>query len=86
MQGRGEADLAVLQRQLAEKEGIDIWGLREVLPERLEAYVEGAADGEGSEFASILGATGEDIRLAIVYDTATARTPSRAISWHESRP
>ena len=58
MEGNGEAEESLLRTQLAEKDGVDIWGLSEVRPERFDAFTAGAAEGESAEFKVVKGTTG----------------------------
>ena len=71
MEGNGQASATFLKQQLAAKDGVDLWGLCEVRADRFETYLEGAAEGEGTEFQIIRGSTGgPKLRLAIIYDTS----------------
>lgn len=55
---------------MAEKNGVHIWGLSEVLSSQvLRKFEEGAEDGEGSDFVSVLSTTGDRDRLAVIYDS-----------------
>jgi hypothetical protein len=67
----GESDDALLRRQLGEKQGVHVWGLSEVRnAAALAEFEHGAEEGEGSDYAALLGSTGGADRLAIVYSTA----------------
>lgn len=66
----GDVDPALIESQLAAKDGVDIWGLSEVNPNFFDEFERGAAMGEGSPFEVIPGTTGGDIRLAIIFDTS----------------
>ena len=51
-------------------EGIDLWGLSEVAgAEDAERYELAAEAGGGADFEAILGSTGGDDRLLVLYDT-----------------
>lgn len=68
--GTQESDPELLKRQIAVKNGVNIWGLCEVLDAgTLRKFEEGAEDGEGSDFISVMGATGGRDRLAVIYDS-----------------
>lgn len=65
----GDASDHVIALQLEKSLGVDLWGLADVWdeggwPDRLRA---GAAIGEGSEFGAVLGKTGGDSRLLVLY-------------------
>ena len=67
----GDAAPAYLAReQFAPAEGVDLWGLSEVRPGWLEVLQLGAAAGEGTDYSAVLGTTGGDDRLAILYNPA----------------
>ena len=68
LEGNGEIDLGLIEEQLADKDGIDIWGLTEVRPGNFDDVRDAAEVGEGSQFEVIEGSTGGGIRLAIVFD------------------
>lgn len=71
VEGNGnDIDPALIERQLGQKNGIDIWGLSEVRPQMFDAMVRGAAIGENARFDIVRGSTGNNIRLAIVFDTS----------------
>jgi len=68
---RKEADPELLKEQMAAKNGVDIWGLSEVLyADALDLFEQGAEEGEGSDFIPVLGTTGGRDRLAVIYDSA----------------
>ncbi|MBX7165754.1 MAG: hypothetical protein K1X74_05345 [Pirellulales bacterium] len=70
MEGNGEASTNLLKSQLADKEGIDLWGLCEVQKTRFNAFLSGAAEGETGDFRIIKGTTGgPNVRLAIIYNS-----------------
>lgn len=65
----GESDPDLLRQQMGEKRGIQVWGLSEVQANAIGQFERGAEEGEGSDYAVILGTTGNQDRLAIVFDT-----------------
>src|SRR5688572_4906859 len=65
----GDIDPSVIAEQLASFEGIDLWGLSEVLADDGETFEAGIEGGEATNFESIIGTTGGGDRLQIVYDT-----------------
>ena len=71
MEGNGnDIDPALLEEQLGEKENIDIWGLSEVRPTLFDEFEQGAEEGEDSDFKTVKGTSGNNILLAIIYDTS----------------
>src|SRR5687768_9207362 len=53
-----ESDPDLLRKQMAQKQGVHIWGLAEVLnAQALAKFEQGAEEGEDADFASILGTT-----------------------------
>jgi hypothetical protein len=65
----GDASDHVISLQLEKSVGVDLWGLVDVWnesgwPERLQ---KGAAAGEGVAFGTVLGQTGGDSRLQVLY-------------------
>jgi len=65
----GGADPQVVDDIVAAAEGVDAWGFSEVQNDDWAEIFEAAAeDGEGADFARILGGTGGGDRLLIVYD------------------
>lgn len=65
----GGADIAKISARVGAIDGVAIWGFSEVEPAWVEGLVQGAALTETGQFAAILGTTGGNDRLAIVYDT-----------------
>ncbi|MCA9032723.1 MAG: hypothetical protein KDA66_18035, partial [Planctomycetaceae bacterium] len=69
--GQKDSDPEFLKGQLAEKNGVCLWGLCEVLnASTLKTFEEGIEDGENTDFISVMGTTGGRDRLAVVYDSA----------------
>lgn len=69
--GQEESDPVLIKEQMAAKDGVDIWGLSEVLDATaLQQFEEGAEQGEGSDFISVMGMTGGRDRLAVIFDSA----------------
>ncbi|TWT43764.1 Endonuclease/Exonuclease/phosphatase family protein [Phycisphaerae bacterium RAS1] len=67
----GDADSVTLAGRIAAENGIDIWGLCEVLDATwADAFKTAAADGENAAFASIVGTTGGADRMVILYNSA----------------
>lgn len=63
------ADEHVVAKRIAGFQGYDIWGLSEVEGKNAAQLFEKAAEkGEEHEFDSVLGSTGDDQRLLIVYN------------------
>lgn len=66
----GESQDTLLERQLGEKKGVDVWGLSEVRNSTaLSAYETGSEIGEGANFDAVLGTSGRSDRLAIIFNT-----------------
>lgn len=66
----GAANPRVIAEQIAPLRDIDLWGFSEVRnASEARILAEGAADGESGTFESILGTTGADDRLLIVYNS-----------------
>ena len=64
----GDADPLVIAETLRAVEGIEVWGLSEVLPS-WEAQLRAAAgDASGRNFESVLGTTGGGDRLMVLFD------------------
>lgn len=67
----GDANPRLLARRVADEEKVDIWGFSEVEGRRVAREMEIAAEvGENSDYKTILGTTGGEDRLAIVYNSA----------------
>lgn len=66
----GDSSAALLRQQIGEKDGVHLWGLSEVDADDVGQFEQGAETGEGADFKTILGTTGGNDRLAIVYDSA----------------
>lgn len=65
----GGADPAVIRNEIASFDGIDLWGLSEVPDETAALLFElGAEEGEEADFSTLLGTTGNNDRLAVLYD------------------
>lgn len=66
----GAANPNVIAEQIGPLDGIDLWGFSEVKNStEARALEQGAEDGEGATFESILGTTGAEDRLLIVYNS-----------------
>jgi hypothetical protein len=63
----GALQPAVADR-IAAFDGVDIWGLVEVLAVDAEAYEFAAEEGEGADFDSLLGTTGAADRILLIWD------------------
>ena len=71
----GDSSDHVISLQLEKSVGVDLWGLVDVWnesgwPDRLR---EGAQEGENSEFRSILGQSGGDSRILVLYRNSRLR-------------
>ena len=67
----GGADVGPVASRIARFQGVDVWGLSEVAGADWAARFETAAEeGEGVDFRRILGTTGKEDRLLIVYNAA----------------
>ncbi len=64
----GGSDPATIADQIAAFEGVDLWGFSEVNANDAMRFEDGAAVGEGANFAGVLGTTGGGDRLLAVYD------------------
>ena len=65
----GGSHIDVIAARVAGESDVDIWGFSEVEGEKFVQALEAAAeDGEGADYASILGASGSGDRLLIVFD------------------
>lgn len=66
----GAANPNVIAEQIGPLDGIDLWGFSEVKNStEARAFERGAEDGESAAFESILGTTGGEDRLLIVYNS-----------------
>jgi endonuclease/exonuclease/phosphatase family metal-dependent hydrolase len=66
----GGADIAVLRKQVADMQGVDLWGFSEVEGEDWARELDkGAEEGENAAFDVVLGASGQKDRLAIAFNT-----------------
>lgn len=66
----GGADIAVLRKQVADMQGVDLWGFAEVEGEDWARELDkGAEEGENASFDVVLGASGQKDRLAIAFNT-----------------
>jgi hypothetical protein len=66
----GAANARVIAEQIGPLRDIDLWGFSEVKnASDARILAEGAADGESGTFESILGTTGGEDRLLIVYNS-----------------
>ncbi len=66
----GGADIAVLRKQVADMQGVDLWGFSEVDSEDWARELDkGAEEGENASFDVVLGASGQRDRLAIAFNT-----------------
>ena len=71
LEGNGKASTNLLKQQIADKDGIDLWGLCEVKKGLFDTLRKSAEVGEGSAFKVIKGSTGgPKLRMAIIYDTS----------------
>jgi len=71
----GDSSDHVISLQLEKSVGVDLWGLVDVWdesgwPDRLR---EGAQEGENSEFGSVLGLSGGDSRILVLYRNSRLR-------------
>jgi len=67
--GMDDADPAVIAQEIAAIDDIDLWGLAEVNQANLAGRLEQAAEqGEGADFAHVLGQSGSGMRLLAIYD------------------
>jgi endonuclease/exonuclease/phosphatase family metal-dependent hydrolase len=64
----GDSNPQTIKAQLGEYEGVDLWGLSEVLVTNAETFEQGAEIGEGVDFEHIVSSTGGAIRLLILYN------------------
>ncbi|HYG82846.1 MAG TPA: TIR domain-containing protein [Pyrinomonadaceae bacterium] len=65
----GDSDDRVISARMARFQGIDLWGLSEVAgADSADIFELGAEGGEGANFESIVGTTGGNDRLVIIYD------------------
>lgn len=64
----GDSNPDLLGREMAAKQGVDLWGLSEVNLRFLPILERGAEDGEDADFTAINGTTGDEDRLVILYD------------------
>src|SRR5688572_17551139 len=66
----GAANPNVIAEQIGPLDDIDLWGFSEVKNStEARALQQGAEDGESATFESILGTTGSEDRLLIVYNS-----------------
>ena len=66
----GDSETGVLVKFIQDQQDIDLWGFVEVKNEDWAMlFEEAAAVGEGAEFASVLGTTGQEDRLLVVYNS-----------------
>ncbi len=66
----GESSIRLIRRQMADKDGVDIWGLSEVPSSNAISALESAAEeGENADFEVVFGSTGGNDRLAVLFDT-----------------
>lgn len=66
----GAANPRVIAEQIGPLQGVDVWGFSEVKNDAEGLILaEGASDGEPGIFESILGTTGDQDRLLIVYNS-----------------
>lgn len=64
----GGALQPVVSERIAAFDGVDIWGLSEVLQADAEAFTFGAEEGEGADFEFLLGTTGGADRLLLIWN------------------
>jgi endonuclease/exonuclease/phosphatase family metal-dependent hydrolase len=67
--GRGVSQ-NVLQQRFTEFDDIDLWGLSEVRDIDAPGYETAAEADENADYSRILGTTGRDDRLLIIYDSS----------------
>ncbi len=72
-------DPAVIAQRIEAFNGAEVWGLSEVKAENAERYFLAASKDEGASFAKILGETGRNDRLMVIYN-------SERLELIESRP
>jgi hypothetical protein len=66
-----ESDPNLLQQQMGQKKGVQLWGLCEVLDApTLVKFEQGAEAAVAADFRTVLGTTGGRDRLAVVYDSS----------------
>jgi len=65
----GDVEVDVIAAQLAAFEDVDLWGLTEVNARDADAFEAGVEMDESADFESIIGTTGGEDRLLILYDT-----------------
>ena len=64
----GDSSRSFLRGQMAQKHNVDIWGLSEVKPNAFRAFRQAHADG-GGHFDIVRGTTGNDDRLAVIFNS-----------------
>lgn len=65
----GKSKNSAVAERIKEYQGIDLWGMSEVMNDvALQAVEEAAEDGENANFERILSSTGGNDRLGIVYN------------------
>lgn len=85
----GDAEVEWVTDQIAALEGFDILALSEVDPDWANAIVSAAEDGEGAkgnweaDFRYVIGETGYDQRLMIVWDNLRFERSGEPVELHE---
>ena len=66
--GLDDADINTIAAQIAEIDGVDLWGFAEVNRTSAARNLEQAAEqGETGDFAAVTGTSGDPIRLVALY-------------------
>lgn len=66
----GGADPLVIAQTLRDTEGVEVWGLSEVLASWEAGLRAAAGEASGRQFESVLGSTGGADRLLVLYDAS----------------
>lgn len=66
----GDADAEIIAQRLAEFDDVDLWGLSEVITEDADLFESAAEEGEDTDFTAIVGTTGGEDRLLVLYDSS----------------
>jgi hypothetical protein len=69
----GGADPETVSEDITDLDGYDVWGLSEVDQDDAEMYAEAAAEGEWNNVEYVLGTTGGNDRLLIMWNPAKVR-------------
>jgi endonuclease/exonuclease/phosphatase family metal-dependent hydrolase len=83
----GGSDPETIARQIADEQGVDIWGLSEVQsPQVAERLQRAAAEGEDATFERLVGTKGGSDRLVILYNSKRLQRVGDPIELHEFNP